>query len=228
MIPRVLPHDDRELLSAVHAALETGQTIVFPTDTIYGIGGNPWDERSLERVRSLKRRGAERPFALHLPDRRSIERHAVLDDRLQSMVDRLLPGPYTVLLPAATGAPPSSVRDGKIGIRVPAHPFFQETLARLDRPLFGTSVNRHGEPPLTDIDTIIDRFAAVDLIVTGPVGANPSTILDLTEVPLRVIRGRLPGRLRSLLDEEYDRDPADREDGPSDRSEPDRLLEDEP
>jgi L-threonylcarbamoyladenylate synthase len=202
MMPRVLPHDDPEILSAVDEALETGKTIVFPTDTIYGIGGNPWDERSLERVRALKDRPAGQPFALLLPTRTSIERHASLDERLRDLIARLLPGPYTVLLPAAARAPSSSVREGKIGVRVPAHPFFQRTLARLDRPLFGTSVNRHGEPPLVDIDEIIDRVAAVDLIVAGPTGMIPSTILDLTRRPVRLVRGELPEELQSLLDEE--------------------------
>jgi L-threonylcarbamoyladenylate synthase len=201
MMPRVLPHDDPETPSAVHAALETGQTIVFPTDTIYGIGGNPWDVRSLERVRTLKDRSVDQPFALLLPTRASIERYAALDGRLRNLIGRLLPGPYTLLLPSTPESPPSAARDGRIGIRVPAHPFFQRTIARLDRPLFGTSVNRHGEPPLVDVDEIIDRFAAVDLIVTGPTGMTPSAILDLMERPLRIVRGELPRELQSLLDE---------------------------
>ena len=201
MMPRVLPHDDPQTASAVDAVLETGQTIVFPTDTIYGIGGNPWDERSLERVRKLKDRSVDQPFALLLTTRASIERYSALDERLRGLIARLLPGPYTLLLPGAPESPSSAARNGKIGIRVPLHPFFQRTIASLDRPLFGTSVNRHGEPPLVDIDQIIDRFAAVDLIVTGPTGMSPSTILDLTEVPPHLVRGELPRELQSLLDE---------------------------
>ncbi len=197
MMPRVLLHDHPEIGSAVDAALETGQTIVFPTDTIYGIGGNPWDERSLARVRTLKERPADRPFALLLPTCEAIERFVELDRRLRGLVDRLLPGPYTLLLPAAAGGPPSAVREGIVGIRVPDHPFFRRTMARLDRPLFGTSVNRHGEPPLVDIDRIIDRFASVDLIVSGPTGTGPSTILDLTVDPPRIVRGETPSELRS-------------------------------
>ena len=201
MMPRVLHHDDPQTPPAVDAALETGQTIVFPTDTIYGIGGNPWDARSLERVRRLKDRPVDRPFALLLPTRASIERYTTLDERLRDLIARLLPGPYTLLLPGSPESPSSAARDGKIGIRVPDHPFFQRTLARLGRPLFGTSVNRHGEPPLVDIGEIIDRFAAVDLIVTGPTGTNPSTILDVTQRPVRLVRGELPRRLQSLLAE---------------------------
>jgi len=202
MMPRVLSHDDPEILCAVDAALETGQTIVFPTDTIYGIGGNPWDERSLERVRTLKDRPVDQPFALHLSTRASIERYAALDQRLRGLIACLVPGPNTLLLPGAPESPSCATREGKVGIRVPDHPFFQRTLARLDRPLFGTSVNRHGEPPLVDIDEIIDRFAAVDLIVAGPTGMIPSTILDLTRRPVRLVRGELPEELQSLLDEE--------------------------
>jgi L-threonylcarbamoyladenylate synthase len=202
MMPRVLSHDASETPSAVDAALETGQTLVFPTDTIYGIGGNPWDTGSLARVRALKGRPADQPFALLLPTRISIERYAVIDERLRRLIERLLPGPYTLLLPATRGAPPSSVRDGTIGIRVPDHPFFQRTLARLDRPLFGTSVNHHGEPALVDIDEIIDRFAAVDLVVTGPTGRSPSAILDLTRRPARLVRGELTRELQSILNEE--------------------------
>lgn len=202
MMPRVLPHDHPEIGAAVEAALETGQTLVFPTDTIYGIGGNPWDKRSLDRVRSLKDRSPDQPFALLLPTREAVERYAGLDARIRRAVDRLLPGPYTLLLPVAPGAPPASTLGGTIGIRVPDHPFFAETLAGLDRPLFGTSVNRHGEAPLLDVDRIIDRFAAVDLIVTGPIGTDPSTILDLTQTPPQLIRGELSEDLRTLLEEE--------------------------
>ena len=195
MMPRVLPHDDPETPAALLAALELGQTIVFPTDTIYGIGGNPWDERCIDRVRTLKGRSADRPFAVLLPTIASIERFAKLDDRLRCWIGRLLPGPYTLLLPAAPGAPDATTRAGVIGLRVPAHPLFEHTLAALDRPIFGTSVNRHGEPPLVDVDDIIDRFASVDLIVTGPTSASPSTILDLTHVPPHAVRGDLPAFL---------------------------------
>ncbi len=66
MIPTVLSYDHSETAAAVDMALETGRTIIFPTDTVYGIGGNPWDERTLAHVRRLKEREPNQPFALHL------------------------------------------------------------------------------------------------------------------------------------------------------------------
>ena len=202
MMPRVLSHDDPEIGIALQAALETGQTIIFPTDTIYGIGGNPWDARCIERVRLLKDRRSDQPFAVLLPTVATIARFATIDARARRWIDRLLPGPYTLLLPATPDAPPATTLDRTIGVRVPAHPFFGRTLATLDRPLFGTSVNRHGEPPLVDVDEIIDRFSAVDLIVTGPTAASASTIIDLRGIPARVVRGALDRPIHSLLEEE--------------------------
>ena len=194
MNPHVVRFDDSNLPDLIAECLETGKTIVFPTDTVYGIGGNPWDERTLARIRRLKRRPEGEPFTLHLPTVEGIEKFARLNDRLRREVRRLLPGAYTLLLPAREGAPPSAVKEGRVGIRVPDHPFFSEVIARLDRPLFGTSVNRTGEDPINDVAEIIERFSKVDLIITGPVEGSPSAIVDATVDPPRIVgRGSTPG-----------------------------------
>jgi len=195
MMPRVLPVDDPGIDLALLEALETSQVIIFPTETVYGIGGNPWDELILDRVRSLKERGSDQPFTLHLADVSSIDKYAHLDAATSRQVEQLLPGPYTLLLPARPEAPPSAVRHGVVGIRVPDHPLFSGAISRLQRALFGTSVNRSGQPPLSDIDRIIQEFGHVDLIVTGSVRGCPSSILDLTSTPVRVLRGSLPPSL---------------------------------
>jgi L-threonylcarbamoyladenylate synthase len=203
MMPTVLPHDHPGVADELQRALETAQTVIFPTDTVYGIGGNPWDERTLARVRSIKQRPAGQPFTLHLATVDAIARYTTIGSRTRALIAQLLPGPYTLLLPASPGAPPSAISagaDGTVGIRVPDHPFFELAMTRLDRPLFGTSVNRHGEPPLNVIDDIIDRFSNVDLIISGPVGLGPSAILDLTVNPARLIRGEIPERVRDLLE----------------------------
>jgi L-threonylcarbamoyladenylate synthase len=195
MTPDVLRIDHPDLLRRVEAALETGGILVFPTDTVYGIGGNPWDRGVLDRVRRLKERPVDRPFTLHLASVSGVEEYARLDDVARRRVERILPGPYTVLLPATDRAPASAVLDGVVGVRVPDHPFFERVLAAVGRPLFGTSVNRSGEPPLREIDDIIERFPSVDLVIDGSVGAGESSILDLTVDPPRLVRGTLPDGL---------------------------------
>jgi L-threonylcarbamoyladenylate synthase len=198
MMPLVLPHNHPDTVAAVAMALESGQTIIFPTDTIYGIGGNPWDERALNHVRRLKERTSEQPFTLHLCHISDVERYALCTDAINKIIARLLPGPYTLLLPAKTGAPSSAVLGGKVGIRVPHHPFFTSVLTQ---PVFATSVNAPGAPPLNDVSEIIERFSEVDLIVTGDVGGESSAILDLTETPYRLVRGTLSDTARHILDE---------------------------
>jgi len=198
-MPRVVASDDPRIRLLIEEALETGQTVIFPTDTIYGIGGNPWDERTLSRVRTLKQRAEGQPFTLHLPTVESISRYAQIpNERIRTMVHRLLPGPYTLLLEATPDAPPSAVQDGSIGIRVPGHPLFRDIMKELDRPLFGTSVNVHGQPPLSDINQIIDRFNTVDLVIIGETGTRASAIIDLTAVPPILVRGEASKDLLEL------------------------------
>jgi len=198
MNPQILSDSDAGLPRAVEDVLELGGVLVFPTDTLYGIGGNPWDGQAIARVRTLKRRSADRPFALLLPAIETIERVARLDERTRPILKRFLPGAYTFLLPAFDTTPREAAAEGKVGVRVPNHPFFAGVMRSLDRPLFGTSVNRYGEPPLVDIDAIIEQFGNVDLIVTGttaPAGIA-SALIDLTVDPPQALRGELPDALR--------------------------------
>lgn len=197
-MPTVLSSDDRATPDAVALALETGQTMIFPTDTVYGIGGNPWDRRTLDHVRRLKSRPADQPFTLHVCDVDEIPRFARCPEQLLRRVRRLLPGPYTLLLPATDAAPASTVLNGTVGIRVPDHPFFERVIRQ---PVFGTSVNRHGGPPLNEPADIIETFTEVDLIVTGSVAGAASAILDLTATPIRVVRGAPPPEVLRLLEE---------------------------
>jgi L-threonylcarbamoyladenylate synthase len=199
MMPLVLPYDHPDTSDAVHSSLEAGQTLIFPTDTIYGIGGNPWDERTLRRVRSLKQRNEHQPFTLHLHSVTEISKYALCAPPERAVLERLLPGPITVLLPATPASPPSTVLHGVVGVRVPDHAFFSEVLRQ---PVFATSVNRHGEPPLNDVNHIIESFHEVDLLITGPISGAASAILDLTKRPYRLVRGTLSDELLRKLEQE--------------------------
>ncbi|MEW5826751.1 MAG: L-threonylcarbamoyladenylate synthase [Candidatus Bipolaricaulota bacterium] len=195
MIPEVLNHDDPRAAPRLLEALETGQVVIFPTDTIYGMGGNPWDDRVLEKVREAKRRDTAQPVTIHVATTAEVEIYAEVTPRVRSLLRRLLPGPYTVILPARPAAPSCAVSSLGVGLRVPRHPFFASIVARVGRPLFGTSVNEHGEPPLRGIHEMIDRFPFVDLVFVGEVRGAPSDVLDLTDAAPRALRGTLPSWL---------------------------------
>ena len=193
MTPRVFDTSDPALREFLDELLETGGVVVFPTDTVPGLGGDPWDRRALARVRRLKGRAEDQPFTLHLPSVEAVERVASLDETSRGALGRFLPGPYTFLLREGDGAPPSAAREGKVGLRVPRHAFFSQVMRDLNRPLFGTSVNRSGEPPLLGLEEILERFPEVDLVVTGEAGSGiTSAVIDLTRDPPRAVRGTLP------------------------------------
>lgn len=202
MIPHVMRCDDPQMPAVIRDALAGGGVIIFPSDTVYGIGGSAWDDRAVAKARRLKQRSADRPFSLHLPAVDRIEPFVRLERQQRRWIEQLLPGPYTLLL-AAGAAPACSMKDGKVGIRVPDHPFFLETMAEVGTPLFGTSVNRSGEPPLAGFDEMIERFPEVDLLVEDVEHgresrgrAAPSAVLDLTCDPPIAHRGKLPTFLR--------------------------------
>lgn len=212
MMPRAIRLDDPDLDFTILEALETGQVLIFPTETVFGVGGNPWDRTVLERVRTLKDRPPGQPFTLHLPRLADVETYALPTEEARRWIERFLPGPYTFLLPARPSVPPSALRDGVVGIRVPDHPFFTGCMRRLGRPLFGASVNRRGERPLSDIGQIIECFPSVDLIVGDSTSGTPSTILDATTSTIRAVRGTMPA-VPVALEEEEGGHPADGDPG---------------
>ena len=153
MTPTVLRCDDPRVHAAVLEAIETGLVMIFPTDTIYGLGGNPWDDGVVAKARALKGRTTDQPFTLHVASVADIDRYAGIPDRVRPAIQALLPGPYTLLLPARPDAPACSVANGVVGIRVPRHEFFASVVGPIGRALFGTSVNAHGEEPLQPTST---------------------------------------------------------------------------
>lgn len=184
----------------IHEAICGGKVLIFPTDTIYGLGCDATNEGAIKRIYEIKGRPPERPFSVHLGSVAEIERYVPLTEHQRTLIERLFPGPYTVVLKASKSAPPLCVsHEGKIGLRVPKSRSFQLVYEAGGRPLVGTSVNISGEPPLTDIEEIIRKFSGhVELIIATdePMSQKSSVVIDLTVDPPRVLRGSLPDELK--------------------------------
>ncbi len=171
--------------------------MVFPTDTVYGLGGNAREESVTSRVYRVKQRSTEKPLTLHLFSTDDIPKYTVdLSEKQQEIIESLLPGPYTLVLPANSTAPDVSVsREKKVGIRVPDSDSFRELEQNVDFPIVGTSVNKSGEPPMTDFDRIVEEFGGiVDLFIQSEeeMSHESSTVLDLTFDPPKALRGEFP------------------------------------
>jgi len=181
----------------IREAVEKGSVIVYPTDTIYGLGCSAHHEASIRRVAEIKKRSLTQTFSMHLGHPSEIGNFALIENEdQQKLIDDLLPGPYTLIMYAGPETPPGCIsQSGKVGIRVPDSPIFMRIYEVTQTPLIGTSINHSGQPALNDIRDIKSEFGdIVDLIIESaiePSGAS-STVLDVTTSPPRAIRGKLP------------------------------------
>src|SRR5436309_9694593 len=171
--------------------LEAGRLIVYPTDTLYGLGCDPFEVPAVERVFEVKRRPADQPIALALTTSDQIPRYAHVTRVAQGIIAKHLPGPVTLLLRAAKDAPlPLVSATGLIGIRVPDHSV-AIAIAKAFGPITTTSANLHGgSPPSTCEEARAQLGDAVDLYIDcGPTRhRNESTIVDVSGDSIRVIR----------------------------------------
>jgi L-threonylcarbamoyladenylate synthase len=171
---------DPALFATLRSTLESRAVVIMPCDTIYGmVGIAPETEASLRRV---KGRG-EKSFLLLVPSVQWLPRFT--EQELPDALRRYWPGALTVIF-RGKGAPGETV-----ALRVPDDPLLLGLMESLQRPLFSTSVNRSGEPSLWRIADILDQFGKrVDLVVDAGdrSGGLPSTILDVTAAPFRILR----------------------------------------
>ncbi|GAB6860847.1 L-threonylcarbamoyladenylate synthase [Haloplanus litoreus] len=167
-------------LDAAVAAVREGRAVVYPTETVYGLGADATDTAAVEGVFDLKDRPREKPLSLAVPDVDAALEHTRPTDRAERFMRRFLPGPVTVVverrptLPAALTAG----RD-RVGVRVPDH---DVALSLLDRtpPLTATSANRSGSPSVTrvaELDGRVREGAAV-VLDGGETPGTESTVVD--------------------------------------------------
>lgn len=189
---RVSAADTRAPRRAVEM-LREGAVIVFPTDTVYGLGCRIDAPEAVRRVFALKGRGASDPLPVLLADPAQLEVYGRdLTPAARELARRFWPGALTIVV-RRTDAVPALVAGGRdtVGLRVPDHPVPRLLIREIGVPLVGTSANTHGAPaPLTAQQAAFDLGDAVDLILDGgrcPVGRE-STVVDATADPVRILR----------------------------------------
>jgi L-threonylcarbamoyladenylate synthase len=180
----------KELMEAVDL-LKGGGLVVYPTDTLYGLGADPYDNAAMDRLYRVKRRPWTEPMSLVVGDIEEAGRLAHLLESGRRLWKAFLPGPLTLLLPAKPEAPPPPVtRDGIVGLRYPEHPIPRAIAAEFG-PVTTTSANRHGAPaPVRAEEAMTQLGTDVDLYIDAgpsPYGL-PSTIVDLSRDPPTIKR----------------------------------------
>jgi len=181
-------------VAAAGRALRAGALVVYPTDTLLGLGARATDDRAVERLAAVKDRPAGQPISVAVSSFTDLETMAALEPSGLRFARRQLPGPYTILArPSAfarhTFAPAIFARNGTIGLRLPDHPVARE-LARRAGPITATSANLHGRPPARTVREARREFGTqVAVYLSGrPRGSGrPSTLIDLAHGPPREV-----------------------------------------
>jgi len=182
-------HPEPRKIREVVETLRRGGVIAYPTDTVYALGCDITQKKAVDKVYRIKRMSKDHPVAFVCPDLGDLARFAVVDDQTYRLMRRLLPGPYTFILPATREVPKILMMKRKtVGIRVPHHEVVLAIVRELGGPVVSTSAAFDGEQ-LNDPDDLMLRFKEADLVIDSGWGSlEPSTVLDLTGGEVKVVR----------------------------------------
>jgi L-threonylcarbamoyladenylate synthase len=183
------------------AAVADGELVVYPTETVYGLGADALDPDAVERVFAAKRRDRDDPVSLAVPTVEAALDYTVPTARERRFMHEFLPGPVTVVV-ERQGMVPDALTAGRdrVGVRVPDHEVARDLLERTG-PLTATSANRSGRPSARRVADLDDEIrAAVAVVVDG--GETPgggSTVVDVSAGEIHR-RGALADEVAAWLD----------------------------
>jgi L-threonylcarbamoyladenylate synthase len=173
-------------LGRAAALLREGKLVAFPTETVYGLGGNATSESAVAAIFAAKERPQFNPLIVHVADLAAAGKLAAFDGRARSLAQKFWPGPLTLVLKRATDCPVALLAGAgldTLALRVPAHPLAQSLLRAAGLPLAAPSANRSGHVSPTEASHVLDeldgRIAAVLDGGPCPIGIE-STIVDLS------------------------------------------------
>jgi L-threonylcarbamoyladenylate synthase len=193
MTAKMVPWPDdpgqQERVAALAAeVLARGRLVVYPTDTVYGLGADAANPLAIERIYQVKGRSDEKAIIWLVDALGAVELTCKIDDRARRLAEAFWPGALTLILQRRESAPGEL---STLGVRVPRHEAALAIIRALGRPVATTSANRSGEPSARNAEEAARQIGAeVDLIISAgdsPVGQE-STVLDLTTDPPRVLR----------------------------------------
>ena len=175
----------KAILSAVNIAqpiIKNGGIVVFPTETVYGIGVSYYSQPAQKRLRQLKSRKNAKPFQVLVGSKKEAWRLAIAKTSTRRKIEKYWPGPLTAVLPRKGG--------GTIGLRIPSHPLALALLKETG-PLYASSANFSGAPVprrLKDVSPLIRESADIILECPPQPKGVASTVIDFTGVKPRVLR----------------------------------------
>lgn len=185
--------NEREIDKVVKV-LKQGGLIIYPTDTVYGIGCDITNTKAMEKVAQLKGVKLDKAnFSFVCYDLSNLSDYVKqIDTATYKILKKALPGPYTFVLPCSTNLPKAFKNKKTVGIRIPDNNIIRELVKKLGNPIVSTSI--YDEDDLleytTDPELIFEKWGnKVDIVIDGGYGSNiPSTIVDLSDGEITILR----------------------------------------
>jgi tRNA threonylcarbamoyl adenosine modification protein (Sua5/YciO/YrdC/YwlC family) len=171
--------------------LRDGGVIIYPTDTVYGMGCDLFNKKGIEKIYNIKKRNKKQPFSFVCADLKDISRYARVSDYAYKTMKRLLPGPYTFILEASRLVPKIILpKRQTTGIRVPDNRICLALVRELGQPIISTSVKTENGDFLNDPWVIKEKFGhCVELIIDGGMLIpEQSSVISLVDDMIDIIR----------------------------------------
>lgn len=187
---------DERGIKVAYESIKKGGVIVFPTDTVYGIGCNPYYKDSVNKIFKIKGRDKTKQLPVLAYSKKEIQEIAFLDEKSEKFADKFWPGPLTLILKVKDKKIQESMGlQEKIAVRVPNHPCLLALLKEC-KLLVGTSANFSGQPSYNDSKAIIGTFSGYDILLDGGkiVDHGESTIIQFEGNELKIVR---EGKIKS-------------------------------
>lgn len=181
---------DEQGIEKAYQIIKNGGIAVFPTDTVYGIGCNPYNKESVKKVYEIKSRDFSKPFPVLVYSKEIAEQIAEFDETSKKLAEKFWPGQLTIILKLKGMKLKESLNlEDKIALRVPDHKCTLQLLEKC-KCLVGTSANVSGQSPFFDPQECIKNVESYDVFVDGGTitSKGESTIVEIENEEIKIIR----------------------------------------
>jgi L-threonylcarbamoyladenylate synthase len=176
-------------INQIVESYKNGKIIAFPTDTVYGIGCDPFNKDSISRIYELKKRSGEKRFPILGLSKMELEKIVEFNSDAEKISEKFWPGQVTLLLPIRKEMSEKIESNGKLAVRVPNNECVLSILKKC-KLIVGTSANISNEESILDSNEFKTKLPGIDVLVNGGkiISSGESTIIDFVGDELKIIR----------------------------------------
>ena len=181
-------------VDAICTLINNNQLIAIPTETVYGIIGDANSIQVLSKIYAAKERSSSKPISLFVPDKKYFDLIGHVNEQTRALIHKYTPGPITLILRTKENSIVSDHFNGKIGLRMPKDKLSMAILKRINRPLFATSLNISGQPPISHhkhLDSPLQKNISAFVYNSTPNHSSSntaSTIIDCSTDEPQILR----------------------------------------